>query len=42
MSYSDLSVWAFLMVLAVLLFSLLLGNVLRKYVHTRVKDARSL
>ena len=32
MSYSDLSVWAFLMILAVLLFSLLIGNVLRKYV----------
>ncbi len=32
MNYSDLSVWAFLMILAVLLFSLLLGNVLRRFV----------
>lgn len=32
MSYSDLSVWAFLIIIAVLLFSLLLGNIARRFV----------
>lgn len=32
MSYSELSVWAFLIIIAVLLFSLLLGNILRHFI----------
>lgn len=32
MSYSDLSVWTFLMILAVLLMSLLIGNVMRRFI----------
>ncbi|MCM1290041.1 MAG: hypothetical protein NC132_05010 [Corallococcus sp.] len=32
MSYADLSAWAFIIILAVLLFSMLIGNILRRFV----------